>query len=156
MSDDRLSDRDSAQNEDPETMAGAVGGVTGVGAGAGLGLSILGPLGAVIGALAGAAGGWWTGKGVLQAFEEVDREDKLFRRAHEHAGATQPYDEERHSYRLGYLAGRNPQYAGATFAEIENDLRGAWVEAHVHDRDPVPWENVRPAVIRGFELARNP
>ncbi|MEX2582978.1 MAG: hypothetical protein WD766_06880 [Gemmatimonadota bacterium] len=154
MSHDQVPDRDSAQNEDPETVAGAVGGVTGIGAGAGLGLSVLGPVGAVIGALAGAVGGWWTGKGVLNAVEDVDRADSQFRRAHEHAGATGPYDEERHSYQLGYLAGRNPQYADTTFAEIEDDLRGAWIEAHLHDRDPVPWENVRTAVIAGYELAR--
>lgn len=154
MNEDRHPDRDSGQNEDPETMASAVGGVTGIGAGAGLGLSILGPVGAVIGALAGAVGGWWTGKEVLHAVEDVDRADSRFRRAHEHAGATRPYDELRHSYQLGYLAGRNPQYADRSFAEIEDDLKGAWVQAHIHDRNPVPWDNVRDAVARGYEVAQ--
>jgi hypothetical protein len=154
MSDHRLSDRDSEQNEDPEMMAGAVGGATGAGAGAGLGLTILGPLGGVLGALAGAVGGWWTGKGALEAVEDVDRADNQFRRAHEHAGATRPYEEVRHGYQLGYLAGRNPQYADMAFSEIEDDLRGAWVEAHLHDRNPVPWEHVRSNAKSGYELAR--
>lgn len=154
MSEKAPQEGNSGQNEDPETVAGAVGGVTGIGAGAGLGLSLLGPIGAVIGALAGAMGGWWTGKGVLNAVEEVDRADDRFRRAHEHAGATGPFDEVRHSYQLGYIAGRNPQYADMSFAEIEDDLRGAWVQAHLHDRDPVPWEAVRDGVMRGYEVGR--
>lgn len=154
MDDHRLSDRDVEQNEDPGTMAGAVGGATGAGAGAGLGLALLGPLGGVLGALAGAVGGWWTGKGALDAVEEVDREDNRLRRAHEHAGATRPYEEVRHGYQLGYLAGRNPEYAGVPFSEVEDDLRGAWVEAHLHDREPVPWEHVRADAMSGYDLAR--
>ena len=135
-------------------MGRAVGGAAGAGAGAGLGLAVLGPLGAVIGALAGAAGGWWAGRGVVEAVEEVDRADVRFQRAHEHAGAKRPYEEARHAYRLGYLAARNPHYAHQDFAEIEADLRGAWIEAHLHDRNPVGWDDVRAEVHRGYEIAR--
>lgn len=154
MSDPRRPDRGSERNEDPETMAGAVGGAAGAGAGAGIGLAVLGPLGAVVGALVGAVGGWWSGKGLLDAVEDVDRVDEQFRRVHEHAGATRPYDEVRHGYQLGYLAGRNPENAARAFSEIEADLRGAWVEAHLHDRDPIPWEHVRSSAQSGYDLAR--
>jgi hypothetical protein len=154
MSDHRLSGRDQDRSDDPQTMGRAVGGAAGVGAGAGLGLTVLGPLGGVLGALAGAAGGWWAGKEVVSAVEEVDRADNQFRRAHEHAGATRPYEEVRHGYQLGHLAGRNPENADLTFAEIEDQLRGAWVQAHLHDRDPVPWDQVRSCAESGYELAR--
>lgn len=154
MSDHRRSGRDLDRSGDKPAVGGAVGGATGVGTGAGLGLAMLGPLGGVLGALAGAAGGWWAGKEVVKAVEEVDRADNQFRWAHEHAGAARPYEEVRHGYQLGYLAGRNPQNAEATFAEVEAELRGAWVQAHLHDRDPVPWDQVSSHVRSGYDLAR--
>jgi hypothetical protein len=154
MSEDRFSARDLKRNEDPQTIARAVGSATGAGVGAGVGLAALGPVGAVVGALAGLAGGWWAGQGVEQAVEEVDRSDNRFRRAHEHAGATRPYEEVRHGYQLGFLAGRNPEHQERSFSEIEEGLRAAWVRAHLHDRAPVPWEEVRASASAGYELAR--
>ncbi|MGH7504729.1 MAG: hypothetical protein ACRELX_03725 [Longimicrobiales bacterium] len=154
MSDRRFSDRDLERNEDPEKIGGAVIGSTGAGIVGGIGLAALGPLGAIAGALAGAAGGWWAGKGVVRAVDDMDRADNEFRRAHEHAGATRPYDEVRHGYQLGYLAGRNPDYAAVEFSEVENDLRTAWVQAHRQDEHPVRWEDVRADARTGYELAR--
>jgi hypothetical protein len=154
MGGDRHSERDLKRNEEPETIAGAVAGAAGAGAGAGLGLATLGPVGAVVGVLAGAAGGWWAGKGVQRGVEDVDRAENRFRRAHEHAGATRPYEEACHGYRLGYLAGRNPDYDALAFSEVEPDLRDAWVEAHIHDRQPIAWEDVRGEARSGFQLAR--
>ncbi|MEX2570898.1 MAG: hypothetical protein WD737_06300 [Gemmatimonadota bacterium] len=154
MTGDRLSEHDQKRNEDPSVAGGAVGGATGAGVGASLGVAALGPLGLVLGALAGAAGGWWAGKGVVESVEDVDRSDNRFRRAHEHAGATRPYEEVRHAYQLGYLAARNPDYSDATFEETEEDLRAAWVQAHVHDPEPVPWEDVRASARTGFDLGR--
>jgi hypothetical protein len=152
---DRFSDRDQARNEDPQVMGRAVGGAAGAGIGAGVGLATLGPAGAVVGILAGLAGGWWAGKGVVESVEDVDRADNELRRAYEHAGATRPYEEARHACRLGYLAGRNPDYTETTFPEVEPDLRDAWVQAHIHDPTPVPWEEARAAARAGFEVARN-
>jgi phage tail tape-measure protein len=154
MNERKHSDRDLERNEDPETMAGAVGGATGAGFGAAVGMAALGPVGVVVGALAGIAGGWWAGRGIEQAVEDVDRSDNAFRRAHEHARATRPYEETRHAYQLGFLAGRNPDHADGDFSTVEKDLRAAWVQAHVHDERPVPWEDVRGAARDGFELAR--
>lgn len=154
MDEQRFSSRDLERNEDPEAVAGAVSGATGAGLGAGLGMAAGGPIGAILGALAGATGGWWAGKGMQQSIEDIDRADNDFRRAHEHAGATRPFDEVRHGYQIGYLAGRNPRYADGTFADAEKDLRTAWVHAHIEDRDPVPWEEVRPSARAGFDLGR--
>jgi hypothetical protein len=154
MSDGRFSKRDMERNEDPAKMGSAVGGAAGAGLGAGIGMAALGPLGSVIGALAGAVGGWWAGREAQQGFEEMDRVDNRLRRAHEHAGATRPYEEVCHGYRLGYLAGQNPDYAGAAFPEVEVDLRAAWVRAHLNDRRPVSWEDVRSDARTGFEVAR--
>jgi phage tail tape-measure protein len=154
MREPRHTEHDLKRNEDPEAIAGAVGGATGVGVGAAIGMAALGPVGAVVGALAGAAGGWWAGKGLQHAVHEVDSADNDFRRAHEHAGATRPFDEARHGYQLGYLAGRNPEYADADFTQVEEDLRTAWIEAHREDGNPVPWDDVRGDARIGYELSR--
>lgn len=153
MSDGRLSKRDNERNEDPSIMGGAVGGATGGGAGAAAGFAVLGPVGAVVGLLAGVAGGWWAGREIVESVEDVDRAENRFRRAHEHAGATRPYEECRHAYRLGYLAGRNPDYANTAYPDVEADLRTAWVKAHLHDTNPVPWEDIRDDVERGYQIA---
>lgn len=152
----RFSDEDLERNEDPRAVAGAVTGATGAGLGAGTGMIAAGPVGAVLGALIGAAGGWWVGKGFQQTIEEADEHDENFRRAHEHAGATHSYEEVRHAYQVGYVAGRNPRNEDASFDDIDEELRAAWVEAHKHEDDPVRWDDVRHAARRGFELARNP
>jgi phage tail tape-measure protein len=154
MADRGSTDHGTRSHEDPQTMGRAVGGAAGVGAGVAVGLATFGPIGAVVGALAGGAGGWWAGKELIQSVEEVDRDDNRFRRAHEHAGATRPYEEVRHAYQIGYLAGRNPEYADAPFSEIERDLSAAWTQAHLHDGDPVPWEDVAADAERGYDLAR--
>jgi hypothetical protein len=153
VTDRGLSKEDRERNEDPEKIGGAVAGATGAGTGAAIG-SVLGPAGTVIGALAGATGGWWAGKGLIGAVEEVDRSDNAFRRAHEHAGARRPYEEDRHGYQLGFLAGRNPDYDAADFDAVEDDLRTAWVKAHLREESPVPWEDVRACAREGFRIAR--
>jgi hypothetical protein len=154
MSKRRFNERDMKHNEDPEVNTGAMTSATGAGIVGAVGLATLGPLGAVAGALAGAVGGWWAGKGFQHAVDDMDREEMRLRRAHEHAGAKRPYEEVRHGYQLGYLAGRNPHYADAPFSEIEEDLRTAWVHAHLQDEKPIPWDNVRSEAETGYEVAR--
>lgn len=154
MVDRRFTDEDLERNEDPEAVAGAVSGATGAGLGAGIGMAAAGPVGALLGALAGATGGWWAGKGMHNAIADIDRRETEFRRAHEHAGGTRPYDEVRHGYQLGFLAGRNPRYADATFADVEGDLRAAWVQAHLQDERPLSWIDVRASARAGFDIGR--
>jgi hypothetical protein len=154
MTDERFADDDLKRNENPERIAGAVGGASGAGVGAGAGV-VFGPLGVVIGALAGAAGGWWASRELHGALTDADRSDDAFRRTHEHAGAARSYDELRHGYHVGYLAGRNPDHDGSEFEAIEPELRSAWVKAHEQDEQPVSWDEVRPAARSGFDVARN-
>jgi hypothetical protein len=154
MSDDRLSDRDLKRNEDPEAIAGAVGGAAGAGTGGAIGFAAGGPIGGVIGALAGALGGWWAGNEAQGAIADMDQSDNEFREAHEHAGAGRSFEEVRHGYQVGYLAGRNPDHADQTFAEVEKDLRAAWTQAHVDIDNAVPWDDVRDEARTGYELAR--
>jgi hypothetical protein len=154
MRDDRDTERDMRRNEDPEKNTGAVASAAGAGFGGAVGFAALGPVGAVIGIIAGAAGGWWTGRGFYNSVADMDRADNEFHRAHEHAGATRPYEEVRHGYQLGYLAGRNPDHADRDFAAVEPELRAAWVKAHQHDEKPVSWDDVRAYALAGYELAR--
>jgi phage tail tape-measure protein len=154
MSDDRSTDRDLKRNEDPDEIAGAVGGAAGAGTGGAIGFVAGGPLGGVIGALAGALGGWWAGSEAQSAIADMDQSDNQFREAHEHAGARRSFEEVRHGYQLGYLAGRNPDHEDRAFVEVENDLRAAWTEAHVDIENAVAWDEVRDEARAGYELAR--
>lgn len=154
MKDRAYDRRDLERNEDPETVAGAVSGATGAAMGAGAGM-LLGPLGAIAGALAGAAGGWWAGRELHRAVERTDRAEHRMRRAHEHAGATRPWEEVRHGYQLGYLAGQNPAYRERAFEEIEPELRAAWVKAHEQDARPVSWDAVSAYARAAYDMARN-
>ena len=154
MSDDRSTDRDLKKNEDPEEIAGAVGGAAGAGTGGAIGFVAGGPLGGIIGALAGAVGGWGAGSEAQGAIADMDQSDNQFREAHEHAGATRSFEEIRHGYQLGYLAGRNPDHEDRAFTEVEPDLRAAWTEAHIDIENAVPWDEVRDEARTGYELAR--
>lgn len=145
---------DLKDNENPATIAGTVGGVAVASLGGGLGLVALGPVGVVIGALAGAAGGWWAGRELERVIEGLDRADGEFRTAHERSGHSRAFTEVRHAYQLGYLAGRNPRYGDAAFSAIEGELRAAWISAHDENEDPVTWDEIRAMVGGGFEIAR--
>lgn len=155
MSDDRTNERETRRNEDPEAIAGAVSGAAGAGTGGAIGFAAGGPLGAAIGALAGAVGGWWAGREAQDAIEGADRSDNAFRRAHEHAGARRPFDEVRHGYQLGYVAGRNPDHASRDFGDVEKDLRTAWTQAHAGAEQAVEWEHVRDEARAGYEMGRS-
>jgi hypothetical protein len=152
MTDREYKDEDLDRNENPERISGAVSSATSAGAVGAAGLVVLGPLGGVVGALAGAAGGWWLGKAFQRAIDDMDRDEQHFRDAHGDAGAGRPFDEVRHGYQLGYLAGRNPKYENARFSDVEPDLRAAWVYAHL--QEPIPWEQVRNEAEKGYDIGR--
>jgi uncharacterized protein (TIGR02271 family) len=132
-----------------ETVGGAVGGLGGAAIGARVG-SALGPVGTVIGALAGAVGGWWTGEHVTElATQEFREHEDYFRRHHATEGrAGAGYESARPAYQLGYVAGRNPEYRGRAFHEVEPDLRTGWgkdLDTNVGD-----WSSIRPLVSEAF------
>jgi hypothetical protein len=87
--------------------------------------AIAGPLATILGAIAGTIGGWWK-KAAAERYE-LSRVDEEACRAHFTTvtvlspGMT--YERARTGYALGYVASRNPGYAGRNFDEIEADLR---------------------------------
>jgi hypothetical protein len=140
--------KDDAENvgEGAGTFLGGVGGMA-------LGIAG-GPIGLVVGAIAGAVGGWWAGKGVADAF--TDKDDKAYR-AHYAASpdhmADRSYDQVTPAYAAGHLAGRNPDYAGRTFDQIEPDLQRGWNDdfAAKHGQ----WPAVRNYARVAFDRARS-
>lgn len=110
----------------------AAGGISGVIAGAAIG-SLGGPIGTVIGGIAGAIGGWWTGRAISEAASNFSHaDDEEFRADYETRGAAvastpdRSYERVRPAYQLGYLASRNPEYAGRPFEDIEGHLERGW------------------------------
>lgn len=136
----------------------AAGGISGVLAGAAIG-SLGGPIGTVIGGIAGAIGGWWAGRAISEAasnFSHADdahfRSDYEARDLGEARSASRSYEAVRPAYQLGYLASRNPDYAGRSFDEIEPDLERGW-SSNANSTSGTDWEEMREyartAYVRG-------
>jgi hypothetical protein len=140
--------KDDAENigEGAGTFLGGVGGMA-------LGIAG-GPIGLVVGAIAGAVGGWWAGKGVADAFTDKDH---AAYRAHYEASAERmsdlTYDRVTPAYVAGHLAGRNPDYSGRTFDQVEPDLQRGWSDevARQHGK----WPAVRGYARAAFDRARS-
>ena len=132
----------------------AVGGISGVLTGAALG-SLGGPIGTIIGGVAGAVSGWWAGRTISEAAYHASHDDDAFYRDR-HAAAGAPagrgYEDVRPAYQLGHVAGRNPDYRGRTFDDVEADLRHGWSDAVSarHGR----WDEVRGYARDAFERSR--
>lgn len=138
---------DDVRDKNPgagEQSGEAVGGIGGVLAGAGIG-SAAGPIGTIIGGIAGAAGGWWAGEKVGRAAEDMGDHDDHYREHHRTTGSDLDYDQARVGYGVGHVAGRNPDYRGKKFDEVEPELRAGWNDTE-HDYD-----TMRPHVRRGYE-----
>lgn len=147
-------DRRAREEEDPVKVSEGLGGVTGGALGVGLG-ALLGPAGMLLGGLAGAAGGWWAGRGFAHVSDDLEAEthDEHFRRLHETQYADRcTYDEAQGFYRFGRLASHNPDYAGRPFEDVEPELRRGWQgEGAGRFRT---WEDVRPFVSSGYGYGR--
>ena len=147
--------RSSAPNvkNDAENVGEATGSFLGGVGGMALGIAG-GPIGLVIGAIAGAAGGWWAGKGVADAFTDKDR---AAYRAHYESSpdrlADRDFESVQAAYVAGHLAGRNPDYTGRSFDEIETDLQRGWSDdiARKHGQ----WSAVRGYARTAFDRARS-
>ena len=139
---------EEVRNEHPgagEQAGEAVGAIGGTLAGAALG-SAVGPVGMILGGLAGAFGGWWAGERAGRAAEDLDEHDDFYRTHYEsHPDPTLAYEEARIGYGLGHIAGRNPDYTGLGFEEIEADLRRGW------NYEPRDFDTMRPFVRTGYE-----
>jgi hypothetical protein len=122
----------------------AVGGISGVLTGAALG-SLGGPIGTIIGGVAGAVSGWWAGRAISEAASHITDDDESAYRTHYESSssrlADRSYDDVRPAYQLGHLAGRNPEYAGREFEDVERDLQHGWTN-DVSSRHG-DWQSVR-------------
>jgi phage tail tape-measure protein len=154
MDERRFSKKDLERNEDPQAVAGAISGAAAASIGGSIGMAALGPVGAVVGLLAGAIGGWWAGNEIQESIDEMDSVEKAFRSAHAATANARPYGEVRHAYQVGYLAGRNPQYRGKSFRDVEDELRAAWVKAHLQNPEGASWEESKDHARAGFDVAR--
>jgi hypothetical protein len=144
-------DRRSDGNPGDE-IGEAVGGISGVLTGAAIG-SLGGPIGTVIGGIAGAVSGWWAGRAISEsAYHATHDDDEFYRGRHADAPAARSYDDVRPAYHLGHLAGRNPDYAGRDFDDVEADLRHGWT-GDVSARHG-GWDEVRGYARHAFERSR--
>ena len=128
-----------------EQAGEAVGGISGTVAGAALG-SIAGPIGIVVGGIAGAVGGWWAGEKVGRAAEDMGEHDAFYRKHwDENRRADLEWEDARVGYAVGHIAGRNPDYTGMSYEEIEPDIRRGWTWKQ---RD---YEVMQPYVRLGYD-----
>ena len=144
---------DKNVKDDAENVGEAAGSFLGGVGGMALGVAG-GPVGLVVGAVAGALGGWWAGKGVADAFTSED--EAAFRSHYESSSerlADRTYDSVAPAYVTGHLAGRNPDYAGRTFDQIEPELERGWGSdvAKRHGE----WSSVRGYARAAFDRARS-
>jgi hypothetical protein len=148
MADPRNLTGTDARDDNPgaaEQAGEGVGGIGGTLAGAGLG-SLAGPIGTVLGGIAGAVGGWWAGEKAGRALEDMPKHEDYYRSRHQEIGSTGvDYDNARLGYGVGHVAGRNPDYRGRSFDQVEGDLRRGWSAG---DRD---FDSMKPFVKTGFE-----
>jgi hypothetical protein len=84
----------------------------------------------VIGALAGAVGGWWaTDKITEDTGTYTEDEDRWYRRHYEtpdYRLADRTFEDVRASYAYGHLAANNPAYRGRSYSDIERELARDW------------------------------
>ena len=138
-----------------DDLAEAAGSISGVLLGAGIG-SAAGPLGILIGGIAGAIGGWWTGRAVSEAARGLTNEDESHYRQHFDAQPNRPadraYDDVRGAYYLGQIASHNPNFVEREFTEVEPELEKGW--SAVTDKQG-SWESVRSYASEGFARGRS-
>ena len=148
----RKHEPDESRDKHPgmgEQAGEGVGGIGGTLAGAAIG-SAAGPIGTIIGGIAGAAGGWWAGEKAGRALEDMGDHEPEYRKHFDTTPRTGTsnvtYDDARLGYSLGHVAGRNPDYKGRSFDEVETDLRRGW-----RDDGKNQYDTLRPYVRHGFE-----
>jgi len=119
-------------------------------------VSAAGPIGTLIGGVAGALTGWWAGRAVSEAAETLTRDDDSYYRAHYDASPDRPadraYDDVRRAYYLGQIASHNPNYESSTFDDAETELRQGW-EPYADKYGS--WQSVRGYAEAGFTRGRS-
>lgn len=132
----------------------AAGGISGGLTGAAIG-SLGGPIGTIIGGIAGALSGWWAGHAIAEAAQRYDAQyDDTYRRHYaEWAGqnALRSYEDVRPAYKIGYLAGQNPEWRDRSFAAVDPELGRGWAQLSAGHGD---WAHVRDLARDAFDRAR--
>lgn len=152
----RALERAEQKDDGLSTPAAAAGGALG---GAAVGTILLGPIGTVIGALAGAVGGGWLG--VIQRNTDephyTDAHDSAYREhfeSHPNRPADRAFDSVRPAYALGHLAARNPDYRGRGWDAVDADLERAWGdEARARYGE---WASLRPYARAAYDSSSTP
>ncbi|CAN5196447.1 hypothetical protein BH20GEM2_BH20GEM2_18530 [soil metagenome] len=143
------SDRENRRESTEEKVGEGVGGVGGALGGAALG-SAVGPIGTILGAIAGGAGGWWAGEKAGRAAEgdhyteEHDRAYRSHWESDKRPDRVGDYDRARVGYGVGHYAGKNPQWKGRKFEDIEPEIKRNW---KYQDAD---YDTMRPYVREGY------
>lgn len=103
----------------------------------------------VLGALALAGGAYWVGRKLFEAVREMGAEEEQDCRTYYESHPVRssvPYDQARTVYVVGYVAARNPDYAGRSYDEIEPTLRGGFTGRRAEGYDAL-----RDFGRRGYE-----
>lgn len=144
----RKGEPDEVRDKHPgagEQAGEGVGGIGGTLLGAAIG-SAAGPVGTIVGGIAGAAGGWWAGEKAGRALEDMGDHEPEYRKHYEANKAERlTYDDARVGYTVGHMAGRNPDYKGRKFDDVEPDLRRGWTKTELE------YDAMRPYVRHGYE-----
>jgi hypothetical protein len=134
----------------------AVGGIGGVLAGAAIG-SAAGPIGTILGGVAGAIGGWWSGRAFTEAASKLSTEDDDYYRERFESSPTRladrGYEDVRPAYHLGQIASQNPDYANQEWSEVQADLQRGWNAEHAKQYGD--WSTVSGYASEGFSRGRS-
>jgi len=149
----------SDDHELGNAISEAAGGLSGVIAGAAVG-SIAGPVGTLIGGVTGAVTGWWAGHALADSARRFDDEHdpemhERFTTAmpdHDPVLADLSYDDVRPAYRIGFLAGSNPEWDRRSFDDVEVAIRQGWEGLSTRRAS---WEVARSFAEEGFIRARS-
>ena len=113
-------------------------------------------LGALLGGIAGAIGGWWAGRAVVEAASSLSHEDEAYFREHydnvPNRAADRAYDDVRPAYYLGQIASHNPNFLEREFTEVEPELERGWSE---YSDKHGAWITVRDCAAEGFRHGRS-
>ncbi|HYR11975.1 MAG TPA: hypothetical protein VEQ60_29595, partial [Longimicrobium sp.] len=104
----------------------------------------------VLAGVALVAGGYWASKKLFSAASELSEQDeqdcRTYYDTHPMRSVGVPYSQARTVYVLGYVAGRNPDYAGRAYDDVEPHLRGGY-----SGRGTGSYDALRDFGRRGYE-----
>ena len=145
----------SSEPSHADEASEAVGGLGGMFVGAAIGIGG-GPIGILIGGIAGALGGWWSGRAVMEAVTTLSQNEDAYYRAHYEALpnrlADRSFADARPAYVLGHVASHNPEYRNKSWNDVSSDLRRGWTEEH--SRRFGDWPSVSRFASEGFVHGR--